>query len=66
MHFTRKLGRHSVSFAIFAKIVKVSDQKCFDKAIAAKGHASLFYFLEIKGDLWNSVESPEFVNRVTK
>ena len=34
MHFTRQYDRTPVSFATFAKIVKLWDQKVFDTAIA--------------------------------
>ena len=69
MHFTRQYDRNPVSFDIFAKIVKVWDQKkVFDKTIAAKVHGSsfvIFNFIENDDFFWNYVESSEFVNSVT-
>ena len=64
MHFTRQYGRTPASFAIFAKRIKVLDQKCFDKTIAAQVHGSnfvIFNFLESDDFFWNSVESLDFL-----
>ena len=63
MHSTRQYDRNPVSFAIFLKIVKVSD-----KTIVALVHGSSFVILNFPENddfFWNSVESSQFVNSVT-
>ena len=68
MHFTRQYDRNPVSFAIFAKIVKICDLKKFlIKQSLLKFMAQILYFfnfLENNDFFRNSVESSEFVNSV--
>ena len=63
MHFIRQYDRNPVSFAIFAKIAKVWDQKKFlikQSLLKFMTHS----FIENDDFFWNSVESSEFVNSV--
>ena len=69
MYFTRQWGRNLVSLAIFAKIVKVLDQKkLLIKESLSKSMAQIFsvIFITLKRQLfWKSVESYLCVNSVT-
>ena len=69
MHFTRQYDRNPVSVAIFAKIVKIYDQKEFlIKQSLLKFYDSNFVIFNFLGNndfFWNSVESSEFVKSVS-
>ena len=65
MHFTRQYDRNPVSFAIFAKIVKVWDKKNDKKKSLLKFILQFLTFFKRTIFFLNSVESSEFVNSVT-